>query len=140
MTSMFGKLAFVFAATAGLCLAAATPTPIAAAAIHWSQGMTAATGNSDALRTSMCSPRVEIFGVAMMKCVLLPGVTRGPARAAFAARGILWSCNDVVGIPGRPSARARDSYAYHPCDHANQIARDGTHCGNRAADRRAGGR
>jgi hypothetical protein len=52
----------------------------------------------------------------------------------------LWSCNDEVLIPSRRNTRARDSYAYHPCDHANQIARDGTHCGNRAADRRPGGR
>ena len=37
----------------------------------------------------------------------------------------LWSCNDDV----RP----------HPCNHANQTARDGSRCGNRAADRRRGG-
>jgi hypothetical protein len=38
----------------------------------------------------------------------------------------LWSCNDDV----RP----------HACDHASQTARDGSRCGNRAADRRRGGR
>jgi hypothetical protein len=37
----------------------------------------------------------------------------------------LWSCNDDVRS--------------HPCDHANQTAKDGTRCGNRAADRRRGG-
>jgi hypothetical protein len=37
----------------------------------------------------------------------------------------LWSCNDDV----RP----------HRCDHANQTAKDGSRCGNRAADRRRGG-
>jgi hypothetical protein len=37
----------------------------------------------------------------------------------------LWSCNDDVRS--------------HPCDHANQTARDGSRCGNRAADRRRGG-
>ena len=44
----------------------------------------------------------------------------------------LWSCNDDV--------RGRKSYAYHRCDHYWQIARDGSLCGNRAADRRRGGR
>jgi hypothetical protein len=38
----------------------------------------------------------------------------------------LWSCNDDV----RP----------HPCDHASQTAKDGSRCGNRAADKRRGGR
>jgi hypothetical protein len=38
----------------------------------------------------------------------------------------LWSCNDDVRS--------------HPCDHANQTAKDGSRCGNRAADRRRGGK
>ena len=139
MTSMFGKLAFVFVATAVLSLAAVTPTPVAAAAIHGSQGLAAANGDSDAMQVR-CVRRAS----NLWSC---NDAVRAPARRHTRAHtncvrraSNLWSCNDVVGIPGRPSARARDSYAYHPCDHANQIARDGTHCGNRAADRRAGGR
>ena len=46
----------------------------------------------------------------------------------------LWSCND--------EARGRDRHdvQVHPCDHSYQTARDGSRCGNRAADKRAGGR
>jgi hypothetical protein len=111
MTLMFGKLAFVVAAAAGLGLAALSPTPVEAGAIRWSQGLAAATGDSDALRV------------------------RCDRRASN-----LWSCNDEVGVRSRRDVRGYDSYAYHPCDHANQTARDGSRCGNRAADRRAGGR
>jgi hypothetical protein len=111
MTSTLGKLAFVVAAAAGLSLAALSPAPVAAGAIHWSQGLAAAAGDADAMR---------------VRCV---------RRASN-----LWSCNDEVRVPSRSNARARDSYAYHPCDHASQTARDGSRCGNRAADRRPGGR
>jgi len=109
MTSKLGKLAFVVAAAGGLSLAALSPAPVEAGAIHWSQGLAAATGDSEALR---------------VRCV---------RRASN-----LWSCNDEVRVPSRRNTRARDSY--HPCDHANQTARDGSRCGNRAADRRPGGR
>jgi hypothetical protein len=113
MTSKLGKLAFVVvvAAAGGLSLAALSPAPVEAGAIHWSQGLAAATGDSDALR---------------VRCV---------RRASN-----LWSCNDEVRVRSRRDAGGRDSYAYHPCDHANQTARDGSRCGNRAADRRPGGR
>jgi hypothetical protein len=50
----------------------------------------------------------------------------------------LWSCDDDVGVRGRRDVHARDSHA-HPCDHSYQTARDGTRCGNRAADKRPGG-
>ena len=115
---MFGKHAFVVAAAAGLSLAALSSAPAEAGAIHWSQGLAAATGESDAVRVR-CDRKLSN----------------------------LWSCNDEVAAPGRRNVQvrgrrdvARDSYAYHPCDHANQIARDGSRCGNRAADRRPGGR
>jgi hypothetical protein len=111
MTSKLGKLAFVVAAAGGLSLAALSPAPVEAGAIHWSQGLAAATGDSDALR---------------VRCV---------RRASN-----LWSCNDEVRVRSRRDAGGRDSYAYHPCDHANQTARNGSRCGNRAADRRPGGR
>jgi hypothetical protein len=45
-----------------------------------------------------------------------------------------------VRIPDRRDARSRDRYAYHPCDHSYETARDGSRCGNRAADRKPGGR
>ena len=47
----------------------------------------------------------------------------------------LWSCNDDVRAPSR-SREVRP----HRCDHSYQTARDGSHCGNRAADKRSGGR
>jgi len=57
----------------------------------------------------------------------------------------LWSCNDdltvrdrYVRAPVRRNGERR--YAYHPCDHSSETARDGSRCGNRAADRKPGGR
>jgi hypothetical protein len=111
MASLLGKLAFVVAAAGGLSLAALSPAPVEAGAIHWSQGLAAAPGDLDALR---------------VRCV----------RSA----SNLWSCNDDVRVRSRPDVRGRDSYAYHPCDRANETARDGSRCGNRAADRKSGGR
>jgi hypothetical protein len=111
MTRLSGKLAFVVVAAGGLSLAALSPTPVEAGAIHWSQGLAAAPGDSDALR---------------VRCV----------RSA----SNLWSCNDDVRVRSRRDVRGRDSYAYQPCNHANQTARDGSRCGNRAADRQSGGR
>ena len=111
MTSTLGKLALVIAATGGLSLAALSSAPVEAGAIHWSPGLAVATVDSDAVRV------------------------RCDRRASN-----LWSCNDEVRVRNRRDVRGRDSYAYHPCDHANQTARDGSRCGNRAADRRAGGR
>ena len=77
MTSMLGKLAFVVAAAGGLSLAALSPAPVEAGAIHWSQGLAAATGDSDALR---------------VRCV---------RRASN-----LWSCNDEVRVRSRRDAGA----------------------------------
>ena len=111
MTSLLGKLTFVVAAAGGLSLAALSPAPVEAGAIHWSQGLAAEPGDLDALR---------------VRCV----------RSA----SNLWSCNDDVRVRSRPDVQGRDSYAYHPCDRANETARDGSRCGNRAADRKSGGR
>ena len=47
----------------------------------------------------------------------------------------LWSCNDDVRAPSR-----RGEVRPHRCDHSYQTARDGSRCGNRAADKRSGGR
>jgi hypothetical protein len=50
----------------------------------------------------------------------------------------LWSCNDDVRVQDRYTYSPRGRH--HPCDHSWQTARDGSRCGNRAADRRPGGR
>lgn len=51
----------------------------------------------------------------------------------------LWSCNDEVRPSGQRMTQRRQTDSYHPCDHSYQTARDGSHCGNRAADKRRGG-
>lgn len=48
----------------------------------------------------------------------------------------LWSCNDDVRTP----AGRGGLFAPHRCDHSYETARDGSRCGNRAADKRRGGR
>ncbi len=123
MTSMAGKLSLVMAAAGGLGFMALSPTSLEAGVIHQNPALAAPTENTDVMR---------------VRC-----------ERSFSN---LWSCNDDVRVQDRyanyPQRRdsnsyypeRRDRYAYHPCDHANQIARDGSRCGNRAADRRAGGR
>ena len=111
MTSLFGKLALVIAAAGGLSIAALSPTQVEASAIRHSLSLAAAAEESDAVRVR-CDRRLSN----------------------------LWSCNDEVRVRGNRDVRGRDSYAYHPCDHSSQTARDGSRCGNRAADKRAGGR
>lgn len=121
MTSMLGRLALVIAAAGGLSLATLSPAPVEAGVIYLSQGLAPATGDSD---------------VVQVRCV-----------RRFSN---LWSCNDDVRVQDRRSVQRRvvqrrvvqrrDTYASHPCDHSYQTARDGTRCGNRAADKRPGGR
>ena len=111
MTSLFGKLALVIAAAGGLSIATLSPTALEASAIRHSLSLAAAAEGSDALRVR-CDRRLSN----------------------------LWSCNDEVRVRDNRDVRGRDSYAYHPCDHSSQTARDGSRCGNRAADKRAGGR
>jgi hypothetical protein len=110
MPSILGKLALVVAAAGGLSLAL-LPAPVEAGVIHGSLGLAAAIGDSNAVRVR-CDRRWSN----------------------------LWSCNDDLRVLDRRDARVRDSYAYHPCDHSSQTARNGSHCGNRAADRKPGGR
>jgi hypothetical protein len=118
MTSMVGKLSFVIAAAGGLSFMALSPTPIEAGVIHQNLAL-AATGTSDVVRV-VCERSLSN----------------------------LWSCNDDVRVQGRRDvqvqdrrfAQSQDSYTRHPCDHSYEIARDGSRCGNRAADRRPGGR
>jgi hypothetical protein len=50
----------------------------------------------------------------------------------------LWSCNDDVRVQDRRNMRVQNRP--HRCDHSYQTARDGSRCGNRAADKRPGGR
>jgi hypothetical protein len=111
MTSMAGKLSLVIAAAGGLGLMALSPTPLEAGVIHQNLTLAAPTGNTDVMR---------------VRC------ERSLSN--------LWSCNDDVRVQGRRDVQARDRYAYQPCDHSYETARDGSRCGNRAADRRAGGR
>jgi hypothetical protein len=115
MTSMLGKLALVIAAAGGLSLAVLSPAPVEAGVIHRSLGLAVASGDSDVVQVR-CDRRLSN----------------------------LWSCNDDVRVRNRRDVRrdvqGRDSYAYHPCDHSYQTAMDGSRCGNRAADKKRGGR
>ena len=127
MTSMAAKLALVIAAAGGLSVAALSPASVEAGVIRGHPALAAPAGASDVVRV-VCDRRLSN----------------------------LWSCNDDVAvldrrderlrerrdvrIPDRRDARSRDRYAYHPCDHSYETARDGSRCGNRAADRKPGGR
>ncbi len=113
MTLLLGKFALVIAAAAGLSIALSL-SPVEAGVMHPSLGLAAASGGSDVVRVR-CDRRLSN----------------------------LWSCNDEVRVQGRRrDVRGLDSYASHPypCDHSYQTARDGSRCGNRAADKRPGGR
>ena len=111
MTSMLGKLALVITAVGALGIAPLSPARVEAGVIHPNLERAAATGDPDVVRVR-CDRRLSN----------------------------LWSCNDEVRVGGRRDVRGRDSYAYQPCGHASQTARDGSRCGNRAADRKSGGR
>ena len=110
MTLLLGRFGFAIAAV-GLSIAALSPSPAEAGVMHHSLNLAAASGDSDVVRVR-CDRRLSN----------------------------LWSCNDEVRVRGHRDARGRDSYAYQPCDHSSQTAGDGSRCGNRAADKRAGGR
>jgi hypothetical protein len=110
MTLLLGRFGFAIAAV-GLSIAALSPSPAEAGVMHHSLNLAAASGDSDVVRVR-CDRRLSN----------------------------LWSCNDEVRVRDHRNARGRDTYAYHPCDHSSQTARDGSRCGNRAADKRAGGR
>jgi hypothetical protein len=119
MTSRVGKLSLAIAAVGGLSFMALSPAPVEAGVIHQNVTLSAPIENSDVVRV-VCERSLSN----------------------------LWSCNDDVGLRDRRDVRvqdrrvaeSRDSYTRHPCDHSYEIARDGSHCGNRAADRRPGGR
>jgi hypothetical protein len=118
MTSMVGKLALVIAAAGGLSVATLSPATVEAGVIHGHLALAALTGDSNIVRV-VCDRRLSN----------------------------LWSCNDDVGIRDRRNVRVQDRrvqstsrYASHPCDHSYETARDGSRCGNRAADKRTGGR
>jgi hypothetical protein len=125
MTSMAGKLTLVIAAAGGLSVATLSPASVEAGVIGRPM-LIALAGASDIVRV-VCDRRLSN----------------------------LWSCNDDVAVvdrrdvrvPDRRDERVQDRrvqspnrYAAHPCDHSYEIARDGSHCGNRAADRKPGGR
>jgi hypothetical protein len=144
MTSVVGKLSLVMAAAGGLSFMALSPTPLAAGVIHQNLTLATPTENTDVMRV-----RCERSLSNLWSCnddVRVQGRRDVQARDRYAYRPCdrnlsnLWSCNDDVRVQSRRDVQARDRYAYHPCDHANQTARDGSRCGNRAADRRPGGR
>jgi hypothetical protein len=151
MTSMASKLSLVIAAAGGLSFMALSPTPVEAGAIR--QNLTlAAIGTSDIVRV-VCERSLS----NLWSCnddVRIQGRRDVQARDRYAYQPCertlsnLWSCNDSPVVRGsrdlriqdRRVAQNPDSYTRHPCDHSYQIARDGSRCGNRAADRRPGGR
>ncbi len=102
---MLEKFSLLIAVAGGLSLAALSPVPVEAGAIHLSLGPVAAIGDSDVVQ------------VRVPRCV---------RRLSN-----LWSCNT-------PVSSAPSKAIEHPCDHSWQTARDGSHCGNRAADKRRG--
>ncbi len=117
MTSMAGKLTLVIAAAGSLSIAALSPASVEAGVIGRPM-LAAASETSDIVRV-VCDRRLSN----------------------------LWSCNDDPVIWDRRDMRVQERrvpsskrYAAHPCDHSYETARDGSRCGNRAADRRPGGR
>jgi hypothetical protein len=120
MTSMVGKLSLVITAAGSLSFMALSPASVEAGVIHQNLAFAAPIGNSSDVVRVRCERSLSN----------------------------LWSCNDDVRVQGsrdvqvqdRRFAQNRDSYTRHPCDHSYEIARDGSRCGNRAADRRPGGR
>ena len=117
MTSRVGKLTLVIAAAGGLSVAALAPASVEAGVIGRPM-LAAPAGASDIVRV-VCDRRLSN----------------------------LWSCNDDPVIRDRRGERVQDRrvqspnrYAAHPCDHSYEFARDGSRCGNRAADKRPGGR
>lgn len=118
MTSTMGKFALLFAVAGGLSIAALSPVSVEGGVIHANPTLAAANSGSDIVRV-VC-------------------------ERSFSN---LWSCNDDLGVRDRPNMRVQDRrvqspnrYAAHPCDHSYETARDGSRCGNRAADKRSGGR
>lgn len=118
MTSTMGKFALLLVAAGGLSIAALSPASVEAGAIHGDSTLAAANSGS--------------------------GIVRVVCERSFSN---LWSCNDDLGVRDRRDVRVQDRrvqslnrYASHPCDHSYETARDGSRCGNRAADKRPGGR
>jgi len=117
VTSILGKFALVLAATGSLGFVALSPALVEAGVFHSNLRFAAAGEHPDVMQVR-CDRRLKN----------------------------LWSCNDNAPIRTRRDMQVRErrdgraGYAYHPCDHSYQTARDGTHCGRRAADKNRGGR
>jgi hypothetical protein len=144
MTSMAGKLTLVMAATAGLGFMALSPTAVEAGVIRQNPTLAASAANTDVMRV-----RCERSLSNLWSCndeVPVQGRREAQTRDRYANQPCernlsnLWSCNDDGRVQVRREVQTRDRYAYHPCDHSYETARDGSRCGNRAADRRPGGR
>jgi len=118
MTALSGNLTRALAASAGVLVAAFAITSVDAGAVRGHSALAA---------------QAAVADVAPVACVR--------------SLSNLWSCNDpLVGdrrdvrVRERREVQAQGPHRLHPCDHASDTARNGSRCGNRAADRRAGGR
>jgi hypothetical protein len=153
MTSMVGKLSLVIATAGSLSFMALSPASVEAGVIHQNLAFAAPTGNSSDVVRVRCERSLS----NLWSCnddVRVQGRRDVQIRDRYAYEPCertlsnLWSCNDDVRVQGsrdvqvqdRRFAQNRDSYTRHPCDHSYEIARDGSRCGNRAADKRPGGR
>src|ERR1700730_17580477 len=145
MTSRVGKLTFVIAAAGGLSIAALSPASVEAGVIHGYPMLAAPTGASDIVRV-VCDRRLSNLWSCNDDVAVLNRrdvQTRGRYASQPCERTLsnLWSCNydpavlnrRDVRVQDRRVAQGRDSYTRHPCDHSYEFARDGSHCGNRAA-------
>ena len=151
MTSRVGKLALVIAAAGGLSVAALSPASVEAGVIHGRPMLAAPTVDSNIVQV-VCDRRLSNLWSCNDDVAVLNRrdvQTRGRYASQPCERTLsnLWSCNDDPVIRDRRGERVRDRrvqspnrYAAHPCDHSYEFARDGSRCGNRAADKRPGGR
>jgi hypothetical protein len=152
MTSRTAKLTLVIAAAAGLSIAALSPASVEAGVIGRPM-LAAPAGASDIVRV-VCDRRLS----NLWSCNDDPIIQdrrdvrvqdrRVPSSDRYASQcerslSNLWSCNDDPTIRDRRDERVQDRRVQstaHPCDHSYETARNGSRCGNRAADRKPGGR
>jgi hypothetical protein len=149
MTSRVGKLALVIAAAGGLSVAALSPASVEAGVIHGRPMLAAPTMDSNIVQV-VCDRRLSNLWSCNDDPVVRDRRVQSPNRYASQCERTLsnlWSCNDDPVIRNRRGERVQDRrvqspnrYAAHPCDHSYEFARDGSRCGNRAADKRPGGR
>jgi hypothetical protein len=149
---MAGKLTLVMAAAAGLGFMALLPLAVEAGVIRQNLTLAASAGNSDVVRV-VCERSLSNLwscndDVRVQSRRDVQAGDRYAYQPCERTLSNLWSCNDSpvvrdsrdLRVQDRRIAQSRDSNTRHPCDHSYETARDGSRCGNRAADRRPGGR